>query len=111
MIPVIVLLLMGLLASVASFFLKKSTAGGLNVKKLLVSPYLYLGGVLYVLSALLNLYLLKRLPYSVVVPLGALTYIWTLMIANRFLGEAVTKKKILGIVLILAGVSFVAGTH
>ncbi len=110
MIPVIVLLLMSFLASVASFFLKKSTAGGLSVKKLFVSPYFYLGGVLYVFSALLNLYLLKRMPYSIVVPMGALTYIWTLIIANRFLGEAVTKNKIMGIILILTGVSLIAGT-
>lgn len=109
MIPVVVLLLMGLLASVASFFLKKSITGGLSVRKLFVSPYFCVGGVLYVFSALLNLYLLKMMPYSIVVPMGALTYIWTLIIANRFLGEAVTKKKILGIILILTGVFLIAG--
>jgi len=110
MMLVIALLLMGLFASAASSFLKKSTAGGLSIGKLLINPYFFLGGVLYILSALLNLYLLKKLPYSIVVPLGALTYIWTLIIAYRFLGEAVTKQKILGIVLILLGVFCMAGT-
>ena len=57
--------------------------------------------MLYVCSALLNLYLLKKLPYSIVVPLGSFTYIWTLLIAHKFLGEAVTRKKVLGILLIL----------
>jgi len=104
------LVLMGLLASAASFFLKKSTVGGLSVKGLLVNPYFYLGGILYVLSALLSLYLLKKLPYSVVVPLGALTYIWTLAISHQFLGEAITKKKVWGIALILAGVALMAGS-
>lgn len=102
------LLLMGFFASVASFFLKKATSGGLSIRKLLLNPYLYLGGGLYVLSALLNLYLLKRLPYSIVVPLGALTYIWTMGIACRFLGEKVTRQKIVGTVLILMGVVLIA---
>lgn len=102
------LLLMGFFASVASFFLKKSIAGGLDIKRLIFNPYFYLGGGLYVLSALLNLYLLKQLPYSIVVPLGALTYIWTLGIAYKFLGEAVTKQKIAGIIFVFIGVSLIA---
>lgn len=105
------LLLMGLSASAGSLFLKKSTAGGLVIRKLALNPYFYLGGVLYVFSALLNFYLLKRLPYSIVVPLGALTYIWTLGIAHRFLGEKITKQKVLGILLILVGVMLVASAQ
>lgn len=106
----LVLLLMGFFASVASFFLKKSTVDGLDIKRLVFNPYLYLGGGLYVLSALMNLYLLKRLPYSIVVPLGSLTYIWTLWSAHKFLGEAVTKEKIIGICFILLGVYIMAVT-
>ena len=104
------LFLMGFFASLASFFLKKSTAGGLCVRGLMFSPYFYLGGGLYVLSALLNLYLLKQLPYSVVIPLGALTYIWTMIIAHKFLGEAITKQKIAGVCLILIGVVLIHKT-
>ena len=78
MMVVAVLVVMGLSASAASLFLKKSTAGGVGIGKLLREPYFYLGGMLYVCSALLNLYLLKKLPYSIVVPLGSFTYIWTL---------------------------------
>ena len=100
------LLLMGFFASVASFFLKKSTAGGLDIGKLIRNPHLYLGGGLYVLSALMNLYLLKKLPYSIVVPLGALTYIWTLIIAHKYLGEAITRQKLCGVASILMGVIF-----
>lgn len=103
------LILMGLFASVASFFLKKTTEGGLDVKRLISNPCFYLGGGLYVLSALMNLYLLKILPYSVVVPLGSLTYIWTLGIAYKFGGEVVTKQKLLGIGLVFIGVSLMAG--
>lgn len=107
---VIALFLMGPIASVASFFLKKAISRGLSIEGLMKSVYFYLGGILYVVSALLNLYLLKKWPYSVVVPLGALTYIWTLGIAHKFLGEAVTKQKAFGVILILTGVSLMTGT-
>lgn len=108
MILFIALLFMGMFASVASFFLKKSTGNGLNIRSLIVNSYLYLGGGLYVFSALLNLYLLKKLPYSVVVPLGSLTYIWTLVIAHRCLGETITRQKLYGVILILLGVVLLA---
>lgn len=100
----IVLILMGLTASTASLFLKKATINGLDISTLLRTPYLYMGGGLYVLSSLMNFYLLRRLPYSLVVPLGSLTYIWTLILSWRFLGERISGQKILGIALILAGV-------
>ena len=99
-----VVILMGVTASFASFFLKKATVNGLHIFILLRSPYLYLGGGLYVLSALMNLYLLRMLPYSLVVPLGSLTYIWTLILSWHFLGEQVSRQKIIGIMLILVGV-------
>jgi len=97
------LIAMGLLATFGSYFLKRATAVGLSPRALIVSPYLWLGGVLYVLSALLNIYLLLRLPYSVVVPLGALTYVWTLLVARWLLKEPITKLKLAGLGLILAG--------
>lgn len=103
----VVLLLMGVIASIASLFLKKATAGGLRISKLFRTPYLYLGGGFYVLSALMNLYLLRRLPYSLVVPLGSLTYVWTLILSHKLLDETVTRSKLLGIVLILIGVGMI----
>lgn len=98
------LLLMGLTASAASFFLKKATANGIHISILLRSPFLYMGGGLYVVSSLMNLYLLRMLPYSLVIPLGSLTYIWTLILSWRFLGEQISRQKIFGIILILIGV-------
>lgn len=105
---IIIVLLMGILASVASFFLKKSTAKGLGIKYFVLNPWFYSGGVLYVLVALLNVYLLKRLPYSTVVPLGSLTYIWTMLLAHRFLGESFSRQKAVGILFIIAGVGLMA---
>lgn len=104
---ILIVLGMGISASVASLFLKKSTTEGLSIFKLLKNSNLYLGGGLYVSSAFLNLYLLKILPYSIVVPLGSLTYIWTLILSRFFLGESITKYKMIGSVLILIGIYFI----
>ena len=106
---VVILLVETFLASLASYFLKKaSPADGGSKIKLLISPFFYLGGVLYVLSALGNIFLLKKLPYAIVLPLGSITYIWTMFLSNRLLGEKITRRKILGMVIIVAGVTLVA---
>jgi drug/metabolite transporter (DMT)-like permease len=98
---------MTLTASFAGFFLKKSTVGG-TVLSIIKSKFLYFGGILYIMGALFNIWLLKRLPYSVVIPLGSICYIWTMFIARFFLKEKIGKGKILGILLILSGVFFIA---
>ena len=76
--------------------------------RLLTCPAFYLGGFLYVLASLLSIYLLKVLPYSVVVPLGGLTYIWTMIISAKLLHEKITRRKIAGVAVILVGVFLIA---
>ncbi|MDR0598936.1 MAG: EamA family transporter [Treponema sp.] len=107
MLSCLVILVMTLAASLASFFLKKSSGGG-TVASIIRSGYFYAGGFLYVISALLNIWILKRLPYSVVVPLGGACYIWTMLIAGKFLGEKIGPGKIIGVALIISGVVCVA---
>ncbi len=107
---VISVLLMTCIASFASFFLKKSSATD-NKLKILLSPWFYLGGVLYVISACINIYLLQLIPYAVAMPVGALTYVWTMFVSNRLLGEVITKRKIIGMLIIFAGVVCVALGH
>lgn len=63
---------------------------------------------MYVIAAGENIILLKMLPYAMVLPLGSLTYIWTMFLSNRLLGEKITKKKILGMCIIIIGVVLVA---
>lgn len=55
------------------------------------------------MGALLNIYVLKFLPYTVVLPMTSLTYIWTMIISFYLLKEKITFKKILGVTLILIG--------
>lgn len=107
MILYVILIIMTIIGSFASLFLKKAS-GAENILKLLKNKYIYIGGGLYLLSALLNIYILKFLPYSVVLPLTSLTYIWTLIISNRLLKESIGKKKIVGVCLILIGAILIA---
>ena len=96
------LLVMTMFGSVASLFLKK--ASGLNsLIDMLKNINLYIGGFLYVSSAVLNIWLLKILDYSVILPLTSLTYIWTMVLSYFILKEKITVKKIAGVCLILVG--------
>jgi len=101
------IIVMTLVASFASFFLKKSTNGG-SIMSIISNKYLYIGGFLYVLTALFNIWILKRLPYSIVIPLGSICYIWTMLIAGFFLKEKIGLGKIIGVLLILSGVVCIA---
>lgn len=61
-------------------FLKKASSHN-NIKDCICSIYLYLGGGLYIICALLNIWVLKYLDYSKMLPLTSITYIWTLILA------------------------------
>lgn len=98
----IILLFMTLLGSVASLYLKKAS-GTDGVIALIKNVNLYIGGFLYLASAVLNIWILRYLDYSVVLPLTSLTYIWTMVLSYMILKEKITKKKIAGVVLILVG--------
>lgn len=96
------LLIMTMLGSVASLFLKKAS-GTEGIFAMLKNVNLYIGGFLYLASAVLNIWILRYLDYSVVLPLTSLTYIWTMVLSYLILKEKITKKKIGGVVLILIG--------
>lgn len=97
-----VLPLMTLLGAVASLFLKKASQfDGLTT--LLTNPNLYAGGFLYLSAAVLNIWILRYLDYSVVLPLTSLTYIWTMILSHLVFREKITREKIIGTGLILAG--------
>ena len=97
-----VLVVMTFLGATASLFLKKAS-GSEGVLALMQNVNFYLGGMLYLLAAVLNIYILKFLEYSVVLPLTSLTYIWTMALSYFVLKEKITGRKMLGVALILAG--------
>lgn len=107
-IVIYLMLLVGtLLGAFGGFYLKKSTAKE-GVIGIVLSPFLYIGGFSYLISAILNIIVLKYLPYSVVLPLTSITYIWSIVIAYYFLNEKITKIKIYGIIFIIIGAIFIS---
>lgn len=96
------ILIMTLFGSFASYFLKKASFFG-SLLNLLKNKNVYIGGILYVISAVINVYVLKYLPYSIVLPLTSFTYVWTMIISHLLLNEYISKRKIIGLVLIILG--------
>lgn len=100
---------MTLLGALASLMLKLAS-GNLRATALLTDWHFYAGGLGYLGAALVNIWVLRHLDLSVVLPLTALTYVWTLLIARVFLAERLTWRKLLGVGLILLGVLLIATT-
>lgn len=90
---------MTMLGSVAALFLKRAS-GFESIKMLLMDINLYIGAGLYLTSALLNIYILKYLDYSIVLPLTSITYIWTILVSYWILKEKITPRKIIGVTAI-----------
>lgn len=103
----ILILCMTLMGSIASLFLKKAL-GSESIIKLLFNINLYVGGFIYVAAAVLNIVVLRKLNYSVVLPLTAVTYIWTMVLSYYILKEKIGSKKIIGVALIIIGAVCVA---
>lgn len=83
-------------------------AGGFGWQRLVTSPFVWGGLVIYALATLLWLYVLSRLPLSVAYPVQALAYVLSLAAARLLLGEAVPALSWVGGLLILLGVGLIA---
>lgn len=106
--------LMTILGSVASLFLKQASGSlkGENIAaialNMLKTPSLYVGGVLYLVASVLNIYVLRVMDYSSVMPLSAFTYVWTMFLARLKFGEKLTGRKMAGIFLVIFGAVLVS---
>jgi drug/metabolite transporter (DMT)-like permease len=89
-------------AAFAGFFFKKTAASD-SLISIITNSFLYFGGFLYLLSAVSTIIALRHLPYSQVMPLGGITYIFTMAISYTFLKENITIKKITGVICIIVG--------
>jgi drug/metabolite transporter (DMT)-like permease len=109
MIWILIIIVMTMMGAVASLFFKKAS-GGDGIVKIITNPNLYIGGFIYVLAALLNIYVLRYMAYSVVLPMTSLTYIWTMIISYFILKEKITAKKMAGVACIVLGAILIAGS-
>jgi drug/metabolite transporter (DMT)-like permease len=97
-----------ILGAFGGFGFKKAIASSEGILKVIFQPFLYIGGTCYLFSAILNIVMLKKFPYTVVLPSMGITYIWTFIISHKFLNEKITKLKISGVFCIILG-SFIIG--
>ena len=98
-----VFILMTMLGAVGSLGLKKGASSSRGILHLMFNPWFLGGGFLYFVSAVLDIWLLKYIPYVIVLPLTALTYCWSMTLAALVLKERVTKTKLFELALLLGG--------
>jgi multidrug transporter EmrE-like cation transporter len=99
--------LCGFVGSFGAVFLK-SGAGRLerNLKSLLLNWRLALGIGIYLLSSVFFVFGMRRGELSVLYPLVALGYMWTVIWSKIFFGEPLTKAKFIAVGMILVGIAF-----
>ena len=98
----ILLIALTLFEAIGSVYLKRAS-GSDNLLKLITNTGLWAGGFLYFIAAVLNIYVLRFLDYSVAFPLKSFTYIWTVLLAYAFFKEKITGRKMIGVTLIIVG--------
>lgn len=91
--------------SMGAFFLKNgmNKIRKVTMLNLLKTFDLYVGGVLYLIGAFTNIYLLRTMPYTVVYPMTSLTYVWTMIVSAMLLKEKIKLNKVLAIGFIVIG--------
>lgn len=94
------------LGAQASAFFKKASSRG-DIVLIITSVDLYIGGILYVVAALLNIYVLSVMEYSKVLPLTSITYLWTMLLSYLIFKEKIRSLKLFGVMLIIVGAALV----
>jgi multidrug transporter EmrE-like cation transporter len=85
-----------------------STAG--NLTQMLLSPFVWMGLLLYGIGTLVWLFVLAKVPLSVAYPFVGAGFILTALLGVFVLQETMTPTRGLGILLIVAGCTLVART-
>ena len=102
---IILLVLAVLVSSVSQIILKKSASKTYNsIFKEYFNLYVITGYGLMVVSTVLVILGLKGVPYKNEPIIESLGYIFVMILSNLILGEKITKKKIIGNLLILSGI-------
>ncbi|MEK5469446.1 EamA family transporter [Paenibacillus sp. FSL P2-0089] len=96
---------MTLFGAFGGYCFKKLSSYKIGINKGFLTFFI-LGGGLYFTGAVLNIVLLRFLPYTQLYPLSSFTYVWTILISYFLLSEKISLKKLSGIVLIISGAIF-----
>ena len=103
-----------LLVAVASFigsfgavFLKLGSAQMRHSLRKIANVRLAAGVAMYLLSSCFFIVAIRDGELTVLYPLVSLSYVWTLIWSRLFFKEPFTRDKLVGLFLILVGVSFI----
>ena len=64
--------------------------------------------ILYVAGMVIYMFMLRSFNVSIVYPLTSISYIFTMLMANVFLGEVIDKWSWLGVFFVMLGVGLIA---
>ena len=95
-----------LLGALGAFLIKKSKIQ-VSLQKILKNYTLILGVSIYAISPIFYIIALKWGELTCLYPLISVTYIWSSLLAVKFLGERMNIYKWMGISLLIAGVALV----
>ena len=76
-----------------------------SILRMLLSPYILAGLTLYGVATILWLFILTKVQLSVAYPFQSLAYLFAIIGAYFFFGESITLMKVLGVLIIIIGVS------
>ena len=79
----------------------------LQILKVLFSPYIFAGLVMYGIATVIWLFILTKVQLSVAYPLQSFAYIITIFAAYYVFGEPITFWKVVGVLFIMFGVSII----
>ena len=99
--------LVTLVNAFGAYFFKRASELSVHPLRIWKNYYFIFAGVIYVGAAVAYVYLLQNQNLTILYPLASLQYAWIAFLGWLLLGEKFTKKKILGIALIILGVGVI----
>lgn len=95
----------GILSSFSQVLLKKSAERQeASIVKQYINAYVIGGYVITVLCMVLMIIAFRGMPYKYGAVLESLTYLYIMVLSRIFISEKLTKKKVIGNLIIVAGV-------
>lgn len=91
----------------AVFFKKGAEKFSLSVSGVFKNKNLLMGVIIYAIALFVFTFSLRGGELTIIYPLVSTSYVWAAIFSVKFLGESMTRYKLLGIVLIIIGVSAV----
>lgn len=107
-ITAIILLILATTTGAAGIILMKKGSMKLEINKIYKNTPLIYGIVLFGFSTLFFITSLNYGELHILYSLTGLTYVWLLILANKYLKEPITITKITGTVLIVAGIALLS---